>query len=297
MNKERCKICNSEQLTTDDTRGEKSCADCGYVLEENQLDDASWSPGEFDPNHERRRPVPMTIEQRKRARRIERTKAMTTPKASSILTEIKRLLDSEFSDLPEEVRKLIMGIITNLFARNASIPKFRKVTGRDLQLALILCVMRSLNQYADIQLGVVKRERESGVPQNDILWVRRKVLSDLDSIFRVGHRPRDSSEVRRDRIRRITSEFFGYMNSDNEISPKLVDRLRKLTIAKLKEKGEPLETASTGSRAVRLVVREAILEASREIDLSSKERKAVAKNLSGAKRRSTSRRGSSSSTA
>jgi len=87
------------------------------------------------------------------------------------------------------------------------------------------------------------------------------------------------------------------MNSDNEISPKLVDRLRKLTIAKLKEKGEPLETASTGSRAVRLVVREAILEASREIDLSSKERKAVAKNLSGAKRRSTSRRGSSSSTA
>ena len=297
MNKERCKICNSEQLTTDDTRGEKSCADCGYVLEENQLDDASWSPGEFDPNHERRRPVPMTIEQRKRARRIERTKAMTTPKASPIITEIERLLDSEFSDLPEAVRKLIMGIIARLFAKNASIPKFRKVTGRDLHLALILCVMRSLNQYADIQLGVVKRERESGVPQNDILWVRRKVLSDLDSIFRVGHRPRDSSEVRRDRIRRITSEFFGYMNSDDEISPKLVDRLRKLTIAKLTEKGEPLETASTGSRAVRVVVREAILEASREIDLSSKERKAVAKNLSGAKRRSTSRRGSSSSTA
>ena len=297
MDNEICNYCNSEQLTTDDARGEKSCADCGYVLEENQLDEASWSPGEFDPGHESRRPVPMTREQRKRARRIERTKAMTTPKASSILTEIKRLLDSEFSELPEEVRKLIMGIITNLFARNASIPKFRKVTGRDLQLALILCVMRSLNQYADIQLGVVKRERESGVPQNDILWVRRKVLSDLDSIFRVGHRPRDSSEVRRDRIGRITSEFFGYMNSDNEISPKLVDRLRKLTIAKLKEKGEPLETASTGSRAVRLVVREAILEASREIDLSSKERKAVAKNLSGAKRRSTSRRGSSSSTA
>ncbi|MGB1692246.1 MAG: hypothetical protein ACPHDQ_05845, partial [Candidatus Thalassarchaeaceae archaeon] len=199
--------------------------------------------------------------------------------------------------LPEEVRKLIMGIITNLFARNASIPKFRKVTGRDLHLALILCVMRSLNQYADIQLDVVRRERQSGVDLRDIQWVKRKVSSDLDAIFRVGHRPRDSSEVRRDRIRRVTSEFFGYMNSDDEISPKLVDRLRKLTIAKLTEKGEPLETASTGSRAVRVVVREAILEASREIDLSSKERKAVAKNLSGAKRRSTSRRGSSSSTA
>ena len=297
MNKERCKICNSEQLTTDDTRGEKSCADCGYVLEENQLDGASWSPGEFGPDHESRRPVPMTREQRKAARRIERTKAMNTPKASSILTEIKRLLDSEFSDLPEEVRKLIMGIITNLFARNGSIPKFRKVTGRNLQLALILCVMGSINQYADIQLDVLRRERQSGVDLRDIQWVKRKVKSDLDSIFRVGHRPRDSSEVRRDRIRRVTSEFFGYMNSDDEISPKLVDRLRKLTKAKLTEKGEPLETASTGSRAVRVVVREAILEASREIDLSRKERKAVTKNLSGAKRRSTSRRGSSSSTA
>ena len=297
MNKERCKICNSEQLTTDDARGEKSCADCGYVLEENQLDDASWSPGEFDPDHEIRRPVPMTREQRKAARRIERTKAINTPKASSILTEIKLLLDSEFSDLPEEVRKLIMGIIRNLFARNGSIPKIRKVTGRNLQLALILCVMGSINQYADIQLDVLRRERQSGVDLRDIQWVKRKVKSDLDSIFRVGHRPRDSSEVRRDRIRRVTSEFFGYMDSDDEISPKLVDRLRKLTKAKLTEKGEPLETASTGSRAVRVVVREAILEASREIDLSSKERKAVTKNLSGAKRRSTSRRGSSSSTA
>ena len=297
MNNERCNYCNSEQLTTDDARGEKSCADCGYVLEENQLDDASWSPGEFDPDHESRRPVPMTREQRKAARRIERTRAMNTPKASSILTEIKRLLDVEFGDLPESVRKLILGIIARLFARNASIPKFRKVTGRNLQLSLILCVMRSLNQYADIQLGVVKRERESGVPQNDILWVRRKIASDLRSIFAAVHRHGDSNEARRDRIRRVTSEFFGYMNSDDEISHELVDRLRKLTKAKLTEKGEPLETASTGSRAVRVVVREAILEASREMNLSSSQRKAVAKNLSGAKRRSTSRRGSSSSTA
>ena len=297
MNNERCNYCNSEQLTTDDTRGEKSCADCGYVLEENQLDDASWSPGEFDPDHESRRPAPMTREQRKAARRIERTRAMNTPKASSILTEIKRLLDVEFGDLPESVRKLILGIIARLFARNASIPKFRKVTGRNLQLSLILCVMRYLNQYADIQLGVVKRERESGVPQNDILWVRRKVASDLRSIFAAVHRHGDSNEARRDRIRRVTSEFFGYMNSDDEISHELVDRLRKLTKAKLTEKGEPLETASTGSRAVRVVVREAILEASREMNISSNQRKAVAKNLSGAKRRSTSRRGSSSSTA
>ena len=93
------------------------------------------------------------------------------------------------------------------------------------------------------------------------------------------------------------SEFFGYMAFDAELSSNLVAELMELTIAKLEEKGEPSETASTGSRAVRVVVREAILEASREIDLSSKERKAVAKNLSGAKRRSTSRRGSSSSTA
>ena len=297
MDNERCNYCNSEQLTTDDARGEKSCADCGYVLEENQHDDSSWSPGEFDPGHESRRPVPMTPDQRKRARRIERTKAMNTPKASSILTEIKRLLDVEFGDLPESVRKLIMEIIARLFARNASIPKIRKVTGRNLQLSLILCVMRSLNQYADIQLGVVKRERESGVPQNDILWVRRKVASDLRSIFAAVHRHGDSNEARRDRIRRVTSEFFGYMNSDDEISHELVDRLRKLTKAKLTEKGEPLETASTGSRAVRVVVREAILEASREMNLSSNQRKAVAKNLSGAKRRSTTKRGSSSSTA
>ena len=297
MNKERCNICNSEQLTTDDARGEKSCADCGYVLEENQFDDASWSPGEFDPDHESRRPVPMTREQRKAARRIERTKAMNTPKASSILTEIKRLLDVEFGDLPESVRKLILGIIARLFARNASIPKFRKVTGRNLQLSLILCVMRSLNQYADIQLGVVKRERESGVPQNDILWVRRKVSSDLRSIFAAVHRHGDSNEARRDLIRRVMSEFFGYMNSDDELSSELVSRLRQLTKAKLTEKGEPLETASTGSRAVSVVVRETIVEASREMNISSSQRKAVAKNLSGAKRRSTSRRGSSSSTA
>jgi hypothetical protein len=222
---------------------------------------------------------------------------MNTPKASSILTEIKRLLDVEFGDLPESVRKLILGIIARLFARNASIPKFRKVTGRNLQLSLILCVMRSLNQYADIQLGVVKRERESGVPQNDILWVRRKVASDLRSIFAAIHRQGDSSEVRRDRIRRVTSEFFGYMNSDDEISRELVSRLRKLTKTKLTEKGEPFETASTGSRAVRVVVREAILEASREMNLPPSQRKAVTKNLSGAKRRPTSRRGSSSSTA
>ena len=64
MNKERCKICNSEQMTTDDVRGEKSCEECGYVIEQNQLDNASWSPGEFDPDHESRRPVPMTPEQR-----------------------------------------------------------------------------------------------------------------------------------------------------------------------------------------------------------------------------------------
>tara|TARA_B100001939_G_scaffold338826_1_gene344869 strand:- start:1230 stop:1703 length:474 start_codon:yes stop_codon:yes gene_type:complete len=157
--------------------------------------------------------------------------------------------------------------------------------------------MRSLNQYADIQLDVVRRERQSGVDLRDIQWVKRKVRSDLDAIFRVGHRPRDSSEVRRDRIRRVTSEFFGYMNSDDEISRELVSRLRKLTKTKLAEKGEPLETASTGSRAVRVVVREAILEASREMNLPPSQRKAVAKNLSGAKRRSTSRRGSSSSTA
>tara|TARA_B100000676_G_scaffold291284_1_gene325668 strand:- start:314 stop:1207 length:894 start_codon:yes stop_codon:yes gene_type:complete len=297
MNNERCNYCNSEQLTTDDARGEKSCADCGYVLEENQLDDASWNPGEFDPDHESRRPVPMTREQRKAARRIERTRAMNTPKASSILTEIKRLLDVEFGELPESVRKLILGIIARLFARNASIPKFRKVTGRNLQLSLILCVMRSLNQYGDIQLGVVKRERESGVPQNDILWVRRKVASDLRSIFAAVHRHGDSNEARRDLIRRVMSEFFGYMNSDDELSPELVSRLRQLTKAKLTEKGEPLETASTGSRAVSVVVRETIVEASREMNISSSQRKAVAKNLSGAKRRSTSRRGSSSSTA
>ena len=297
MNNERCNYCNSEQLTTDDARGEKSCADCGYVLEENQLDDASWNPGEFDPDHESRRPVPMTREQRKAARRIERTRAMNTPKASSILTEIKRLLDVEFGELPESVRKLILGIIAGLFARNASIPKFRKVTGRNLQLSLILCVMRSLNQYGDIQLGVVKRERESGVPQNDILWVRRKVASDLRSIFAAVHRHGDSNEARRDLIRRVMSEFFGYMNSDDELSPELVSRLRQLTKAKLTEKGEPLETASTGSRAVSVVVRETIVEASREMNISSSQRKAVAKNLSGAKRRSTSRRGSSSSTA
>ena len=290
-------ICNSEQLTTDDTRGEKSCADCGYVLEENQLDDASWSPGEFGPNHERRRPVPMTIEQRKRARRIERTKAMTTPKASPIIPEIERLLDSEFSDLPEAVRKLIMGIIARLFARNGKIPKFRKVTGRNLHLALILCVMRSLNQYGDIQLGVVKRERESGVPQNDILWVRSEVASDLRSLFAAAHRHGEYNEARRDLIRRELSEFFGYMKSDDQISSELIDRLSRLTNTKLKEKGEPSETASTGSRAVRVVVREAILEASREMNLPPSQRKAVAKNLSGAKRRSTSRRGSSSSTA
>ncbi len=297
MNNERCNYCNREQVTPDDARGEKSCADCGYVLEENQLDEASWSPGEFDPDHESRRPVPMTREQRKAARRIERTKAMNTPKASSILTEIKRLLDVEFGDLPESVRKLILGIIARLFARNASIPKFRKVTGRNLQLSLILCVMRSLNQYADIQLGVVKRERESGVPQNDILWVRRKVSSDLRSIFAAVHRHGDSNEARRDLIRRVMSEFFGYMNSDDELSSELVSRLRQLTKAKLTEKGEPLETASTGSRAVSVVVRETIVEASREMNISSSQRKAVAKNLSGAKRRSTSRRGSSSSTA
>lgn len=297
MDNEICINCNSEQLTTDDVRGEKSCEECGYVIEQNQLDDASWSPGEFDPDHESRRPVPMTIEQRKRARRIERTKAMNTPKASSILTEIKRLLDVEFGDLSESVRNLIMGIIARLVARNASIPKIRKVTGRDLHLALILCVMRSLNQYGDIQLGVVKRERESGVPQNDILWVRKKVASDLRSLFAAAHRHGESNEARRDLIRRVMSEFFGYMKSDDEISSELVDRLRKLTNTKLTEKGEPLETASTGSRAVRVVVREAILEASREMNLPPSQRKAVAKNLSGAKRRSTSRRGSSSSTA
>lgn len=93
------------------------------------------------------------------------------------------------------------------------------------------------------------------------------------------------------------SEFFGYMNSDDELSSELVSRLRQLTKAKLTEKGEPLETASTGSRAVSVVVRETIVEASREMNISSSQRKAVAKNLSGAKRRSTSRRGSSSSTA
>ena len=297
MDNDRCNYCNSERLTTDDARGEKSCSDCGYVLEENHLDDSSWTPGEFDPDHESRRPVPMTREQRKAARRIERTKAMNTPKDSSILTEIKRILDVEFGDLSESARNLIMGIIARLFARNGKIPKFRKVTGRNLHLALILCVMRSLNQYADIQLDVVRRERQSGVDLRDIQWVKRKVRSDLDAIFRVGHRPRDSSEVRRDRIRRVTSEFFGYMNSDDEISRELVSRLRKLTKTKLAEKGEPLETASTGSRAVRVVVREAILEASREMNLPPSQRKAVAKNLSGAKRRSTSRRGSSSSTA
>jgi len=297
MDNEICNYCNSEQLTTDDVRGEKSCAECGYVIEQNQLDDASWSPGEFDPGHESRSPVPMTREQRKRTRRIERTKAMTTTKASSILTEIKRLLDSEFSDLPEDVRKLIMGIIARLFARNASIPKFRKVTGRDLHLALILCVMRSLNQYGDIQLGVVMRERESGVPQNDILWVRRKLSSDLRSIFAAGTRHSDSNEARRHRIRRVMSEFFGYMNSDDELSRELVSRLMQLTHVNLQEKGEPLETAYTGSRAERVVVREAILEASLEMNLSSSQRKAVAKHLSGAKRRSSSRRGSSSSTA
>ena len=124
----------------------------------------------------------------------------------------------------------------------------------------------SINQYADIQLDVVRRERQSGVDLRDIQWVKRKVRSE-DAIFRVGHRPRDSSEVRRDRIRRVTFEFFGYMNSDDEISPELAHRLRKPTKAKLTEKGEPLETASTGSRAVRVVVREAILEASREMNL------------------------------
>tara|TARA_Y100000746_G_scaffold158640_1_gene136346 strand:+ start:165 stop:449 length:285 start_codon:yes stop_codon:yes gene_type:complete len=93
------------------------------------------------------------------------------------------------------------------------------------------------------------------------------------------------------------SEFFCYINSDDELSLELVARLMQLTNVNLREKGEPLETASTGSRAERVVVREAILEASLEMNLSSSQRKAVAKHLSGAKRRSSSRRGSSSSTA
>jgi transcription initiation factor TFIIIB Brf1 subunit/transcription initiation factor TFIIB len=296
MSKQICKICNSEQMTIDDVRGETSCEDCGYVVEHN-LPENSWSPGEFDPGHESRRPIPMTSEQTKRARRLDHTMKITNPKTSVILAEINRLLDTEYSDLPEQSRKIIMGVIAKLFARNASIPKIRKVTGRELHLAIILKVMAAINHFCDIQLPVVRLERESGLDSRDLVWIKRKISEDMHSILGVGHRHVDSSEARRDEIRRVTSEYFGYMNSDDELSRELVSRLKQLTNGQLREKGEPLETAFTGSRAVRVVVREAIIEASLEMTLSPSQRKAIAKHLSGAKRSSTFRRGSSSSTA
>ena len=82
MSKQICKICNSEQMTTDDVRGETSCEDCGYVVEHNLPDD-TWSPGEFDPDHESRRPIPMTSEQTKRARRLDYAIKITNPKTKS----------------------------------------------------------------------------------------------------------------------------------------------------------------------------------------------------------------------
>ena len=93
-------------------------------------------------------------------------------------------------------------------------------------MAIILKVMAAINKFCDIQLPVVRLERESGLDSRDLVWIKRKISEDMISILGVGHRHVDSNEARRDEIRRLMSEYFGYMNSDDELSLELVSRLK-----------------------------------------------------------------------
>lgn len=287
MDKDRCKYCNSEHLNFYDVRGEIVCNDCGLVNEEN-LTGRTWVPGEFDPGHEDRKPIPkMSSSQEKLARKLNHLIQITNPKSNPVLQEIHRIIDTEFSEeLPLETRQLIKDIMSVLFDRENNLTKIRKITGRELHLGLILNVMSSINQFCDLQLPVERFERESGLDSRKLIWLKKRIFRVMISIVGNGYQHRDHYAYRRDQLNRWLTQLISYMHSDEELSRECVLKLKELAIAKLREWGEPLENATTGSRSERFVVKEAISFASGEMNLSSRQKRAIQNNLLGAKRRS-----------
>ena len=131
MSNDTCDGCGSGQLIHFHDRGEVICADCGGVKEVNL--EASWQPGDRDPNHSSRgainvdslretrdaNQIPLTAKQRRQAGKLRYTQQRTNPRVSKLLAEIRQLLATEFAhDLPPAVRTRIDEILTQLFTRD-----------------------------------------------------------------------------------------------------------------------------------------------------------------------------------
>ena len=316
----KCIDCGSKQLIECHDRGEVVCENCGLVDE--VTIEASWQPGQRDPNHSQRSAVnvdslketrdanqtPLTTSQRKRARRMRYAQQRIKPHASKLLAEIRQLLQTEFAHyLPSAVRNRIDEILTRLFITDPSVSAIRKPPSnkedddswKQTRVAYLLVIMTYMNELDRYQLPVPEFERRFQIDSDLLNWMKKRIGPTVQRIIGLRSRGCCPDEYRRKQLLRYLDLYLVDIQKDEELPIELIQPLRALALEILHEWDEPLsgpslsDTPQYCSKSPKQVVKLAIAEASKRLNsLSRNQLKIIANILRGP-----SRRGSSSSAA
>jgi len=315
MSNDTCDGCGSEQLIDFHDRGEVICAVCGIVKEVNL--EASWQPGERDPNHSSREAInvdslretrdahqiPLTPEQRRQARRLRYIQHRMNPRASELLAEIRQLLQTEFSDLPPTTRNRINQILVQLFCRDPSVSAIRKSSSnreeddswKQIRVSFLLVIMTYMNELENLQLQVPNLKRHHQIDRDLFNWMKKRIGSTVQGIIGLESRRLGPDEYRRKQLLNFVNVYLVEIGNDQELSPELINRIREITHEVLVEWDEPLhgpsvsDTPPHGSKSAERVAKLAIAEASRQLNsLSSNQKKIIEEILRGPSRRGSS---------
>jgi len=320
MNDDRCEECGSEQLNNCEDRGEIICALCGLV-HDTKLE-ASWQPGERDPNHSQRAAINvdslrenrdanqilLTNSQRRRARRLRYIQQRMNTRASKLLAEIRQLLEAEFAHyLPFAVRNRIDEILTRLFITDPSVSAIRKPPSnrgdgdcwKQTRVAYLLVIMTYMNELDNHQLPVPEFERRYQIDRDLLNWMKKRIGSTLRGIIGLESRRLGPDEYRRKQLLGCLNLYLVEIEKDEELSRELIQRIRDIALEVLLEWDEPLlgpslsDTPPYCSKSPKQVAKLAIAEASKRLNSLSRNQLKIIENIL----RGPSRRGSSSSAA
>ena len=319
MSNDTCEECGSEQLTNYEDRGEIICTDCGIVKEVNL--EATWQPGERDPNHSQRvainvdslretrdaNQIPLTTQQRRQARRLRYIQQRINTRASKLLAEIRQLLETEFADLPSATRNRILQILETLFRKDPSVSAIRKSSSnrndndcwKQNRVAYLLIIMTYMNELDNCQLPVPEFERRYNIDRDLLNWMKKRIGPIVQGTIGLESRRAGPDEYRRKQLLRSLSLYLVEIEKEEGLSRELIQRIRDIALEVLLEWDEPLhgpsvsDTPPHGSKSAKQVVKLAIAETTKRLNsLSSNQKKIIKEILRGP-----SRRGSSSSTA
>ena len=233
-----CDGCGSEQLIDFHDRGEVICTVCGVVKEVHL--EASWQPGERDPNHSSREAInvdslretrdahqtPLTAKQRRQARRLRYTQQRMNPQASKLLAEIRQLLATEFAhDLPPAVRTRINDILTYLFTRDPSVSAIRKSSSnrddddcwKQNRVTYLLVIMTYMNELDSCQLPVPEFERRYNIDRDLLNWMKKRIGSIVQGIIGLESRRLGPNEYRRKQLLSSLSLYIAEIEKDEEL--------------------------------------------------------------------------------